>query len=84
MEYALLSKLDSSIKNYQQEHRGELPLYIIVSPDESEQLMEEVRKREGHAEDVTVTSFKGMKIMPSDTLKPGEVRLTNELPEVSS
>lgn len=84
MENALLSKIDGRIKSYQNEHRGELPLYIIVSPDESQQLMEEVRKHEGHPEDVTVTTFKGMKIMPSEILKAGEVRLSNELPETSS
>ena len=84
MEYILLPKIDKQIENYQHDHKGEMPLYIMISSDESKRLMEEVKHIEGHSSDITVTTFKGIKIMPNDLLKQGEIRLSNELPETSS
>lgn len=84
MEYTLLPKIDTQLKNYQKEHRGDLPLYIIISSEEGGRLREEVRRKEGHSDDVTVTTFRGVKIMANDLIEPGEIRLGNDLPETSS
>lgn len=79
-----LSKIDSQIEKYRGDHFGESPLYILLPADEIEKVREEIRKREGYSEEVVVTTFKGIKILPNESLKSGELRLTNELPETGS
>jgi hypothetical protein len=67
-----------------QEHRGESPLYILVSPYEAGRLFDEVRQASGFDPDVLVTEYKGSKIVKHGSLNKGDLRLTNELPETSS
>lgn len=84
MNKQLLQRVDDNIRKYQEEHRGEMPLYIIVSPYEADKLLDEVRNMSGYDSDVLVTSYKGSKIVKHDSLNQGDLRLTNELPETSS
>lgn len=80
----LLGKVDRSLKKYQAEHHGDKPLYILVSPEEANDLLEEVKKANGYAPDVLVTTYKGSKIARYEALNKGDLLLTNELPETSS
>lgn len=83
MKNRLLPSVNDHIREYQESHRGEKPLYIIVSPYEAEALIDEVRKAEGHGPDVLVTEYQGSKIVKHDALKKGDFQLSNELPDVS-
>jgi hypothetical protein len=80
----VLTKVDDHIQRYKSDHQGEMPLYILVSPHEADNLIAEVRQASGYEPDVLVTSYKGSKIVKHDGLKEGELRLTDELPELSS
>jgi hypothetical protein len=80
MSATILSKVEESLKNYQKDHKGEKPLYILVSPHEADALFDAVKSGQGFADDVLVTEFKGSKIVKYDALKEGDMRLTNELP----
>jgi hypothetical protein len=80
----MLSKVQEQIKKYQAENRGESPLYIILSSDEADDLSEQVRNEKGYDENVIVTEFEGTKIVKYAAMNPGDMRLTNELPETSS
>jgi hypothetical protein len=81
---SILQKVDTHLEKYKREHKGEKPLYIIVSPYDSDQIFDDVRKLEGHAVDVLVTSYKDIKIIKHDNLNEGELQLSNELPETGS
>jgi hypothetical protein len=84
MEKQVLPKVREQIKKYQAEHHGEKPLYIIMTSDEADIFMEEVKVEEGHDDHVVVTEFKGSKVVKHPGVKSGEIRLTNEMPETSS
>ena len=84
MNHHILPKVDDTLKKYQQEHRGESPLYILVSPHEADRLLDEVRHVNGYDPEVLVTEYKGSKIVTHGSLNKGDLRLTNELPETSS
>jgi hypothetical protein len=80
MSSAILSRVEEDLKKYQSEHKGEKPLYILVSPHEADALLSAVKTKLGFKEDVLVTEFKGSKIVKYDALKQGDMRFTNELP----
>ena len=80
MNSSILSKVEEDLKRYQTDHKGEKPLYILVSPHEADELLDAVKLDQGYSEDVLVTEFKGSKIVKYDALKKGDMRLTNELP----
>jgi hypothetical protein len=80
----LLGRVNSSLKKYQASHHGEKPLYILVSPEEVDGLLEEIKKANGYAPDVPVTTYNGSKIARYEALSKGDLLLTDELPETSS
>jgi hypothetical protein len=80
MSSAILSKVEEGLKKYQRDHKGEKPLYILVSPHEADDLYSAVKSELGFKQDVLVTEFQGSKIVKYDALKEGDLRLTNELP----
>jgi hypothetical protein len=80
----LLHSVDGSLSKYQADHHGERPLYILVSPEEIDDLLEEVKKTNGNAPEMLVTTYKGSKIARYEALNKGDLLLTNELPETSS
>jgi hypothetical protein len=84
MGQRLLPQIDDRLRQYESEHRGERPLYIIMPKDEALQLIEEVKEHEGLDDKVVVTEYKGTKVVNHEGLKPGEIRLSNELPEMGS
>jgi hypothetical protein len=84
MKNGILSRVETEIAKYKRDHRGDVPLFILVSPHEADILTEEVRKAAGYSADTLVTTHKGIKITKYDSLNKGEILLTNELPETSS
>lgn len=80
MSSAILSKVEENLKKYQADHKGDKPLYILVSPYEAEALFSAIKTEQGFKDDVLVTEFKGSKVVKYDALKQGDMRLTNELP----
>ena len=84
MEKQVLSRVTDQIRKYQEEHQGEKPLYIIMANEEADAFMTAVKTQEGHDDHVVVTEFRGSKVVKHPTIKPGEIRLSNELPETSS
>ena len=80
----ILPKIDDTLRKYKDDHRGDTPLYIIVSPEEADRLMAEVREVNGYDADVLVTTYQGSKIIKHDSLTKGDLQLTNELPDTSS
>lgn len=84
MNHHVLPIIEDRIKKYKDEHRGDSPLYIILPSDEADNLIQEVKNKNGYDNNVVVTEFNGSKIVKDAALNPGEVRLSNELPETGS
>jgi hypothetical protein len=84
MGYRVLPKVEDQIKRYQGEHRGERPLYLVMPSDDADHLIAEVRQARGFDQTTVVTELDGTKIIRHPALKPGELQLTDELPETGS
>ena len=84
MRNQLLPKVEDQIRKYQAEHSGEKPLYIVLADDEADHLMSEVKQKRGYDEKMILTEFDGSKIVKHLSVKPGEIRLTNDLPDTGS
>jgi hypothetical protein len=84
MENHLLERIDKLIAKYRSDHKGETPLYIIVSPDENKKIMETVRATEGMGNDQIVTSYKDIKLAEHPQQVDGKIYVSNELPETGS
>lgn len=83
MNASLLSRVNDRVEQFKSDHRGEKPLYILVSPYEADKLIEEVKEAAGYSKDTLVTEYNGSKIIKYDALKKGDMQLTDELPETS-
>lgn len=84
MNQRLLPRLEDELRKYQGEHQGERPLYILLPSGEAKRLIEEVREANGLDRDTIITQINGSRIVSNDALKPGDIQLTNELPETGS
>jgi hypothetical protein len=80
MNHRVLPKVEEEIRKYKTDHKGEMPLYIIVSPHEADDLLEEVKAATGYDAETLVTTYQGSKIIKHDSLNKGDLRLSNELP----
>jgi hypothetical protein len=84
MNDRLLPKVQEQIRRYESDHRGERPLYVLMPDEDADRLMDEVRRDKGYDRETIVTEVDGMKIVKYPAAKPGQIQLTNELPETSS
>jgi hypothetical protein len=84
MENGLLQQIDSLVDKYKKEHKGEKPLYIIVSSDENKQLIELIRKANNYSNEQIITEYKGMKLAQHPQQVNGKIYVSNELPETGS
>ncbi len=80
----LLERIDSLIEKYKKEHRGEAPLYLVVSPDESAAVREEIRKRENAPDIAVISTYKDVRIAEHPAMLDGKMYVSNELPETGS
>ena len=69
------------MNDYQKSH-DTLPLYLTISPEEGDALMNELKIKNTDGEEMISTSLHGVKIIKSYNIKPGEFYLTNDLPEM--
>jgi hypothetical protein len=84
MANQILSKVEAKLEQYKREHHGDDPLYIFVPSDDVTILTEDVRGLRGYSNEVPVTSYKGIKIVANDILQPGQIILSDDLPETGS
>lgn len=84
MENHLLEKIDSLIERYKKEHKGEPPLYIIVSSDENKKIINTIRSSNNYPKDQIVTEYNGIKIAEHPQQSDGKIYVSNELPETGS
>ena len=84
MAFSILDRVDQAIIRYKNEHQGNVPLFIALPADEADALRQAIKTKQGLAEDIIVTEYKGSKIVPHPALKKGEMQLLNELPETGS
>ena len=84
METTVTSNIDRAIANYKAQHGGSNPLYFIMSADEADELTNALRKENGQADDVFITSYQDIKIIRNNFMERGQYFLSNELPETGS
>lgn len=84
MEKHLIKKLDERITKYRDTHRGDSPLYILVSPDDEDSLFNALKENSGLTGKEILTTYKGSKIVGHYSIRPGDMTATNELPESGS
>lgn len=84
MSTTLLPHVDQLIDNFKKENRNQAPLYIVMSPEESKALVEEIRVMKNHPQDYIITSYKDIKIAANPSLLNGKWYVSNELPETGS
>ena len=84
MEANVLKKVEEHIRKYQQNHKGEAPLYLIMASEDAERFVQEVKKQNGYDDNTIVTDYNGTKIVKHYSMTPGEIRATNEMPETGS
>jgi hypothetical protein len=83
MNKGIISKIDSLITQYQKDHT-EKPLHLVISREEGDNLINEIRTAQSIPEDHIITKYKGIRIERSVAVKEGKFFLTNELPETGS
>jgi hypothetical protein len=84
MNQTIIVKVKEELQRYKAAHKGERPLYIVVPEEEGDKLLEEVKDHDGFDQDIVVTTFEGVKIVKHGSLKPGDILLSNELPDTGS
>jgi hypothetical protein len=83
MKNGIISKIDSLISQYQKDHT-EKPLHLVISREEGDNLINEIREAQNLPEDHVITTYKGIRIERSIAVKAGNFFLSNELPETGS
>jgi hypothetical protein len=83
MRNRVLPQVEDRLRQYSSEHRGERPLYIILPADEADTFIAEVKESKGYEDAMVITEYNGSKIVSHNALKPGDIQLSNELPETS-
>ena len=84
MSRQMLNKIDQLIEKYKKDHKGEAPLYIVLSPDESKAVMQQIKEDNNHPDNYVITTYKDIKIAEHPSLLNGNAYVSNELPETGS
>ena len=84
MENHLLEHIDQLVDQYKKQHKGEPPLYIILSSDENKELISLIRAANNLNNDQIVTSYKDIKLAHHPGQISGQIYVSNELPETGS
>ncbi len=80
----LLARVDMLIEQYKEAHRGEAPLYLVVSPDESSAVREAIQKKEKAPDIAVISTYQGVRIAEHPAMLNGNMYVSNELPETGS
>lgn len=83
MKATITSAVDSKIALYNKEHL-EKPLFLLISREEGDRLINEIRKSQDLPDDHIITHYKGVRIERSIAIKDGAFLLTNDLPETGA
>ncbi len=81
---SLLPEVDKLIDQYKRESKNQVPLYLVLSPEESKILVEEIRVKNKYPDDFVITSYKDIKIAANPSLLNGKRYVSNELPDTGS
>lgn len=84
MNTTITSNIDRAIEQYRSVHRGNDPLYCIMSAEEADELTDALRHESGDDQSVIITSYQDIKIIRNNFMERGEYYLGNELPETGS
>jgi hypothetical protein len=84
MKNHLLQRIDNLIEKFRTDHKGEAPLYIILSSDENKEVMRLIKAAQKIPEDQVVTTYKGVKLSHHPQQTNGKIYVSNELPETGS
>lgn len=84
MDTPLLKHIDALIENFKKEHRGEPPLYIVVSPDEAKDVVDTLKAKQNASEDTIITTYRDIKIAENPGLLKGNSYVSNDLPDTGS
>ena len=84
MEKQLIKRLEERITKYRETHRGDSPLYILVSQDDEDSLFKALKENSGLKGNEILTTYEGSKIVGHHSIRAGEMTATNELPESGS
>lgn len=84
MESALLKKIDQLVEAYKKNHKGEPPIYVILSAEEIKEAREAIRNINGYPDSFVITTYKDLKLAEHPQLLPGKPYVSNELPETGS
>jgi len=84
MSNSLLKHIDQLLEIYKRNHKGITPLYIVLSPDEIKLARTQIKNENNHPADYVVTKYQDVNLFESPSLLPGNVYVTNELPETGS
>jgi hypothetical protein len=84
MSHSITARVDSLIEEYRKDHHGELPLYIIISPDDADRLVGEIRHTRKYDPNTIITNYRDIHIAKHDMFSSGKIILSNELPETGS
>jgi uncharacterized protein YydD (DUF2326 family) len=84
MHTSVMDYVDSLIDTYQQKHRGEKPLYVVLSPEDNERLIEEIRMKNRYPDEQIVTRYRDVSIVNNRSVESRRGYASHELPELSS
>jgi hypothetical protein len=84
MDTSILKHIDNLIDKFKKEHRGESPLYIVLSPDETKDVVDALKAKQNAAEDTIITSYRDVKIAENPALLKGNSYASNDLPDTGS
>lgn len=84
MNTPLLKHIDNLIDQFKKDHRGEPPLYIVLSPDETKDVVDALKEKQKAPEDTIITTYRDIKIAESPALLRGNSYVSNDLPDTGS
>jgi hypothetical protein len=84
MNKTILPEVDQLIDKFKKENKDLAPLYVVLSPEESKILVEEIRALKKYPKEYIITSYNDIKIAANPSLLNGKRYVSNELPETGS
>jgi hypothetical protein len=84
MKNSILPEIDQLIERFKKDNKNQVPLYIVLSPEEGKALIEEIREKKNYPQDYIITSYNDIKIASNPSLLNGKRYVSNELPETGS
>lgn len=84
MNTRITDTIDQLIERYKEDHKGEAPLYIVLTSDEIKEARETIRKKNNHPEDYVITTYRDIKLAEHPSPEGGKMYVSNDLPDTGS